>query len=326
MKLRGRAAAAIRKLRGTNTSFPMSEDGTAHLERWLAPFFKGQLDPIEEQVRDAGPEGYRLFRELDDDLWAMLLTREYEGYPAINSFLPDLPRPELQQQWNGASGPQLAAQSVSFYRTLKRIQRTHGDVRLADASVLDFGCGWGRLTRMLARDVEPGNLFGCDPVENILEICRATRVPANLFRSDFLPDRLPVDRRFDLVFAFSVFTHISERAARATFSAIGEALNPGGLFTFTIRPSAYLDMNPLMAPLVKELGERREEVLAGPAYLFVPHGEDGHPQYDGTEMSYGEAVITRPWIEQNWTDGFEIVDVSVMLGDIYQVAVTLKKK
>ena len=43
-------------------------------------------------------------------------------------------------------------------------------------------------------------------------------------------------------------------------------------------------------------------------------------------MSYGESVITLPWIEQNWTDGFELADVSVMLGDIYQVAITLKKR
>lgn len=325
-KLRARVAAAVRKLGGDDGhGTPDPGPGHSGLERWLVPLFSAQLDPVENRIKGAGPEGYRLFRELDDDLWALLLTREYEAYPAIRSFLPDLPPPELQQKWNGDSGPVLAAQSVGFYRKLRQVHRLYGSDELAVTPVLDFGCGWGRLTRMLARDVESGNLYGCDPVEEVLDVCRETRVPAELFRSDFLPESLEVDRRFGLIFAFSVFTHISERAARASFSAIREALRPGGLFTFTIRPAAYLDMNPMMAPLLAELGDRREETLAGPAYLFLAHGEKDHPQYDGTEMTYGESVITLPWIAQNWTDGFEIVDVSVMLGDIYQVAVTLKK-
>ena len=38
--------------------------------------------------------------------------------------------------------------------------------------VLDYGCGWGRLVRFLARDVPQGSLYGCDPVEAILDVCR----------------------------------------------------------------------------------------------------------------------------------------------------------
>ena len=93
--------------------------------------------------------------------------------------------------------------------------------------MLDFGCGWGRLTRMLARDVAPGNLFGCDPAQGILDVCRADRVPAELARSDFLPQRVPFDGPFDLAFAFSVFTHLSERAAEASLDALHAALAPG---------------------------------------------------------------------------------------------------
>ncbi|MBN8867460.1 MAG: class I SAM-dependent methyltransferase [Solirubrobacterales bacterium] len=320
-----RASSALGRFRRRPPEATPEEIGHSDLDRWLVPLFGPQLEAIEGRIEGRGAEGYREFRELDDDLWSLLLTLEYDAFPGIRSFLPELPPRAIQEQWNGASGPALAAQGVCFYRKLKEVQARHGRRGLAESAVLDFGCGWGRLTRMLARDVDPGGLFGCDPVEEILEACRRTGVPAELARSEFLPERLPFDQAFDLVFAFSVLTHVSERSALALLGAIESALEPGGLFVFTIRPSAYLDVNPLMEPAVERLGPGREE-LDGPAYVFVPHDvEEEHPQYDGTEMSYGEAVVTLPWIEQN-APGFELADVAVLTGDIYQVVVTLRKR
>jgi trans-aconitate methyltransferase len=86
---------------------------------------------------------------------------------------------------------------------------------------------WGRITRFLARDLRPGRLYGCDPVEDILDVCRRSGVPATLARSDFLPDRLPFEEQFDLVFAFSVFTHLSEAAHERCLRALHRAISPG---------------------------------------------------------------------------------------------------
>lgn len=295
------------------------------LDEWLVPFFGEELDRIDSMIRDAGPEGWAAFRELDDDLWSLLLTLDYESYPGIRDFLPDVPEPELQQMWNGTSGATLAAQSVCFYRRLKQAWTENGSGEMAGARVLDFGCGWGRLTRMLARDVDPGNLFGCDPVESILEVCRENGVPAQLARSEFLPEEVPFDTRFDLAFSFSVFTHISERAHLASLEAIHDALAPGGVFVATIRPPSYLDFNPLMKPALDSLPEDREAALAEPRYLFVPHDPEGHPQSGGEQMDYGETVITLPYVRSNWSRWFDLLDVALMTGDMYQVVLTLRK-
>lgn len=85
----------------------------------------------------------------------------------------------------------------------------------------------GALTRFFARDVEPGNLFGCDPAPAILEVCERSRIPAALARSEFVPDALPFEHRFDLAYAFSVFTHLSESAHDASLRALHRAIAPG---------------------------------------------------------------------------------------------------
>ena len=67
--------------------------------------------------------------------------------------------------------------------------------------------------------------------------------------------------------------------------------------------------------------------MSEPRYVFVPHPvEDGHPQYDGGEMTYGEAVISLPYVRERWGDRFELLDVKVATEDMYQVALTLKRR
>ena len=325
------ANRAARKLAGTTlarraASTLKTEPVPARLDDWLVPLFGEELDRIEAAVESSGPEGYREFRGLDDDLWAMLLTLDYDAYPGIRDFLPDVPEPALQAMYNGASGPTLAAQSVCFYRKLKEMQAEYGSKDISQSSVLDFGCGWGRLTRMLAKDLEPGLLHGCDPAESILEVSRRSGVPAKLELSEFLPESLPFEEKFDLVFSFSVFTHISEKAATRSLEAIHGSLNEGGLFVLTIRPPSYIDFNPLMRPAVDRLGPDRLKVLRDPHYVFVPHETEGHPQFGGEEMHYGEAVVTLPYVKDNWTELFDLLDVSILAGDMYQIALSLSKK
>ncbi len=334
MNVSGPARRAARRIARTSlgkkaVSSLRSDPVPSLLDEWLVPLFDEELARIDAALKDPGAEPWKEFRDLDDDLWSLLLTREYDAYPNIRAFLPGHPDPALQQMWNGTSGTTLAAQSVCFYRKLKEMQASYGSKPMAGTSVLDFGCGWGRLTRMLARHLGPGQLHGCDPVEDILDICRQTGVPAELARSEFLPESLPFGRKFDLIFSFSVFTHISEAAHRASLAAIHDGLEPGGLFIVTVRPPAYIDFNPLMQPAADRLGPDRLAELRKPQYVFVPHETEGHPQYDDAAddpMSYGEAVITLPYVREQWGEMFELLDVSVMTGDMYQVVLTLRKR
>ena len=302
--------------------------GQDGFDGWLEHFFGERLAAIDAACGpEADPAHYALFRDLDDDLWALLLTQQYGLYPHIRALLPAMPDPELQELWNGRSGLPLADQSASFYRTLRQCYTRHGARPLSDATVLDFGCGWGRLTRYLARDVAPGRLYGCDPVTGILDVARASRVPATLATSDFLPRTLPFDERFDLAFAFSVFTHLSEEAHRQSLRALHRSLRPDGILIATLRPPAYLRHSEPMRPLWEALGPSPDQALSASGYFFVPHAAaPTHPQYEGHgEIHYGETVITMAYLREHWSPLFTVLDVDLLLNDPYQVVVTLRR-
>jgi SAM-dependent methyltransferase len=296
-------------------------------DSWLEHFGGGRLAEIDAACADGGREHLALFRGLDVDLWAMLLSQEYELYPNIRALLPQLPDPSLQELWNGAHGARLANQSKTFYAKVAERFEQYSATRMTEARILDYGCGWGRLIRFFARDVAPGSLHGCDPVQQILDVCRETGVPAELTKTDFVPERLPYDEPFDLAYAFSVFTHISERAADTCLRALHAALRPGAILVLTVRPPEYLQFNPLMHGVRDSLGPDPAARMGEPHYLFVPHpAEDSHPQYDGGEMTYGETVITLPYLRERWDELFEVLKTDVLIGDLYQVMITLRRR
>lgn len=293
---------------------------------WLS-LFDDRLRKLDDA---AGREGYaalELFRDLDDDLWTVLLTRQYERYSGIRELLPLLPSPELQVRWNGASGLELLTQAKAFYRRVRSGFARHAEGRLDDARLLDFGCGWGRLTRFFIRDLAPGRLYGCDPVDSILDVCRESGLQAHLARSDPRPERIPFETSFDVAIAFSVFTHLSELAHEACLRAIHDSLSPGGLFLATIRSPAYLLGHELGALLLESVDDDPEDIFDQPRYLFAPHPADpGHPQFQGGEMDYGETVISLPYVRERWSDLFDLLDVSLLTEDIHQVVLTLRRR
>lgn len=295
-------------------------------DSWLDTFWGPELERINAACASAGPDAPALFRGLDADLWALLLTREYGLYPGIRAVLPDVPDIALQETWNGASGVALASQSLAFYDKLRRLYSAHSGLALEHSRVLDFGCGWGRLMRFFARDVPPEALFGCDPTQPILDVARRTRVPGQLARCEFVPRRLPFTQKFDLAYAFSVFTHLSEAAHRASLRALHAALVPGGLLVLTIRPPDYLWVCQRLHPLLEALGPRPATRLSESLYLFAPHPSQPFGAHAAAnEVTYGETVITPAYIREHWTELFELLEIDLLLGDPYQVVVALRR-
>ena len=151
---------------------------------------------------------------LDPDLWALLLTQEYDGYPNIRALLPACRRPALQGCGTAPAGARLAvAEHGLLPPPAGAVAHVGAPARRGAACSTSAAAGAG--SRAFARDVTPGGCTAATRWSAILDACRDGGVPADARASEFVPDRLPFDEPFDLAFAFSVFTHISERGARA---------------------------------------------------------------------------------------------------------------
>jgi SAM-dependent methyltransferase len=113
----------------------------------------------------------------------------------------------------------------------------HVPMRELDA-VLDFGCGCGRVTRYW--DTFGGSVSGSDVSASAIEWCRRNLTFAR-FESNALGSPLDFEEgSFDLVYALSVFTHLTADLQIAWRDELRRVLRPGGLLLVTTHGRSYL--------------------------------------------------------------------------------------
>ena len=105
-------------------------------------------------------------------------------------------------------------------------------------AILDFGCGCGRLARWWSGLGGPA-IHGCDTKPDLVEWC-SRNLPFMSARVNGLEPPLPYEtEHFDLIYALSVFTHMSEELQDRWLNELDRVLRPGGLLFFTVAGDAY---------------------------------------------------------------------------------------
>jgi SAM-dependent methyltransferase len=209
-------------------------------------------------------------------------------------------------EWFRESG-KLAAASIAD--ALER-----NGIELASlGAVLDFGCGVGRVLRhwvSLALDEDgrprPGApaFHGSDYNPALVAWCRSNLAFAR-FEVNPLPGPLAyADETFDLVYALSVFTHLTEPVGDAWVRELARVLRPGGVLAFSTHgifharhlpppfPAEFEQDRFVVVGAEEEGGNHcaafhperyvRERMLAGVFDVvdFTPEGALGNPRQD----------------------------------------------
>ena len=94
-------------------------------------------------------------------------------------------------------------------------------------AVLDFGCGCGRVLRHWA-GLERTRVYGCDIDSRMIDWCVANLPFAETTVNELAPPLPYEDATFDLLYAFSVFTHLSQELQHAWIDEARRVLRPGG--------------------------------------------------------------------------------------------------
>jgi SAM-dependent methyltransferase len=107
-------------------------------------------------------------------------------------------------------------------------------------TVLDFGCGAGRLLRFFPRKRSGQELWGVDINAEYMTWCQNHLSPPFLFATTTTLPHLPFeDNYFDLAYCGSVFTHVTD-LADAWFLELRRVLRRGGHTYITIQDKASM--------------------------------------------------------------------------------------
>ena len=276
------------------------------------------LKSIEGQITDLSSQDelYEKLRYLGlTNFGIVMLTMPNPDFPKISGILPRMASEETQMQWTGSAGISLLTQTIEFVRSVAFNFCKFTGEPLENKTVLDFGCGYGRIARLMYFLTSTDNFFAVDPWNRSIETCNAQGLTKNFLLSNWWPTDLPTgQRKFSLIYAFSVFTHLSEMAARIALTTLLRHLEPNGLLVITIRPVEYWYWD-------KYTNDRKMSV-----YQVATHNQEGFsflPYDQGGIRDYGETSMTPAWIESNFPSA-EILGLDKSISDPAQIYVFMR--
>lgn len=285
--------------------------------------FRNQLISVDNKIPGTAPKDIpRLFEYVPLEIFGAIQIDRPAWIPNLLAWLPKMAPDEVQNSWTGSSGHELLKSTVSFVRIVTAAYAYLTGNSLRTANVLDFGCGWGRIVRLLYKYVPATQIYGVDPMETSLKHCADAGVHGTILKSDFVPRTLPIPRtnRFDLILAFSVFTHLSEKVTRISLNTLAAHLSPNGLLAITIRPREYW---PYIEPRNPHLSVATANRLVAQhderGFAFEPHNRE---KIEG-EVTFGDTSMTIEYLARI-TDRLKIVGLDWSTIDPMQIIVFLK--
>src|SRR5262245_117343 len=110
-------------------------------------------------------------------------------------------------------------------------------------ALLDWGCGCGRVLRHWVN--VSTDVYGCDIDSKMVAWCEEHLPFARVTVNALAPPLRYDEASFDLVYAFSVMTHLSEELQHEWLREIRRVLRPGGFFLFSTLGEYYASRNRL---------------------------------------------------------------------------------
>jgi len=272
-----------------------------------------KLANIIRQASSGNIEPNILFRDTDNDYWFWLNTTGYRKNPELRNVLPGLPEESVQLHFTGSSGDRTLKEGFKAYKLFKNIYENNAGSLSNSNNILDFGCGWGRTIRFFMKDIEPSKIWGIDANPDLIEECKKSNPWCNFSVSNTTPPTSFTENMFDLIYCYSVFSHLSEETHKKWIDEFSRILRPGGILIATTWQREYIQR----CEEVRKMDEI-PHWLTTPASAFLDT-EKALSDYDngnfcfspvgkGDWSFFGEACISKLYVTNHWTEYFKFID------------------
>jgi SAM-dependent methyltransferase len=252
---------------------------------------------------------YQLFNSMSDSKYLSLLIKSTKRPVYEGTLLPGFPEDTVQSQFCGSSGEKALRGAYQFYKCVKKYCESLKNPIQSRSRVLDFGCGWGRIIRFLFKDTNCENLFGLDVDPKMIDFCSKEMHCGTYFLVNSEPPSVLKDGSIDVVYTFSVFSHLAEGTAINWIIEFSRILKPGGILIATTRDKSFLDScESLRSGSAQSAHQRKMSQIFNPVSKYKRDYDDGKFVYAATggggirdKSYYGEALIPRSYIESRFT-------------------------
>jgi SAM-dependent methyltransferase len=281
---------------------------------------------------------YNIGCRLPVDEWVYLNRTEVFNNPDLRKYIALFPPPELMQITSGLSKESdFASHGADFWIALSQ----SSPKPLSEyASILDFGCGCGRLARMFKG--YSGHFAGCDIDHRTIEWCSATLGYMDAKLSTVRPPIPFTDNEFEAVISISIFTHLNESSQDQFLQELCRVCRPDGLLFLTIHGSRALNRT-ISEPQIKSMLSMDEDLFKAARNNFVKGQyafilQQGHLTTIGKNnevrsdkvisepFEYGITFIPENYLRTHWGKWFDIIDYRAGAIHDFQDIVVLKPK
>jgi SAM-dependent methyltransferase len=248
---------------------------------------------------------------------------------SLRQFVSPFPPSNLMANVSGLQNERdFAAHGTDIYRALSvASSKPLSEYR----SILDFGCGCGRLARMFKG--HPGHIAGCDIDARHVEWANNNLPFMEAKLSRVVPPIPYADNEFEAIISISIFTHLTEHSQDQFLAELHRVCHPDGRLFLTVHGQRALS-RALSEPAIRSMLDMDDQRFQAAQRDFQENRhafvlQHGHLTTESENLSvferikgfvfgtkkmvaekfeYGITFVPEDYLRAHWGRWFDIID------------------
>jgi SAM-dependent methyltransferase len=163
-----------------------------------------------------------------------------------------------------------------------------------DLKILDWGCGPARVARHLPDLLPRSKIYGSDYNDQTIDWCKENIRGIEFIKNNLEPPLSFSDHFFDVIYALSVFTHLSQENHYKWIAEMYRLLKPGGIFLLTTQGNIFVD----------KLMKTEKEKFSQGALVVRDKVKEGHRSFSAFHpKEFMQSIFSDKWKVLKFAEG-----------------------